>query len=691
MSINKKKQRVDNNDLSKAFAALAILAILLEAIFIIATYFSAEKQVKTEGRAYLEETIATIQSELNRGYSTTELLKDLYTVYGDMFLKDFNRICNELTKDNLAIGSMYFAPDGVIMYSYPKAVDSMTANYNMLLDPIQGPKAQRAINDAKATVAGPHNLLEGGEGFIIRNPIFKNNKFFGFTIVVIDKEQMLNQVTKRLHSADYNFAVWKSLDPTAVLDEDGYIVKKLDGTKKIKRDVYQSFEILNDTWFITLEPVGGWNVWSAMRKSVLISLFLFAILMFLFYMNVLALSRKRQLEMEKFANSAKSTFLFSMSHDIRTPMNAIIGFADLMKKNINNKEKVLEYLNKLHASSDFLLSLINNVLEMARIESGKIVLEDNVISTQKFEDVTDAVFADMAKNKGLTYSNEYHLIHEYVVGDEMKIRELTLNIISNAIKYTPAGGFVKLSLLESECNKPGYTMFTAISEDSGIGISKEYLPHIYEEFSREKSTTDSQIAGSGLGMPIVKKLIDLMDGSIDIESEVGKGTKITIKLPLKIATAEQIKTARLIEAQDSGRYNTAPENKSIAFKNKRILLAEDNDLNAEIAVAILEEMGFIVERVPDGEACLNSINRCVDNFYDLILMDIQMPQKNGYETTKAIRSMDDMRKAKIPIIAMTANAFSEDRQKALEAGMNDHVTKPISIADLSKAIYKVLK
>ncbi len=691
MSTNKKKQRVDNNDLNKAFTALAVLAVLLETIFIIATYFSAEKQVKTEGRAYLEETIATIQSELNRGYSTSELLKDLYTVHGDMFLKDFNRICNELTKDNLAIGSMYFAPDGVIKYSYPQAVDSVTANYNMLLDPIQGPKAQKAINDAKATVAGPHNLIEGGEGFIIRNPIFKNNKFFGFTIVVIDKEQMLNQVTKRLHSADYNFAVWKSLDPTAVLDEDGYIVKKMDGTKKIKRDVYQSFEILNDTWFITLEPVGGWKVWPAMRKSVLISLFLFAILMFLFYMNVLALSRKRQLEMEKFANSAKSTFLFSMSHDIRTPMNAIIGFADLMKKNIDNKEKVLEYLNKLHASSDFLLSLINNVLEMARIESGKIVLEDNVISTQKFEDVTDAVFADMAKNKGLTYSNEYHLIHEYVVGDEMKIRELTLNIISNAIKYTPTGGFVKLSLLESECEKPGYTLFTAISEDSGIGISKEYLPHIYEEFSREKSTTDSQIAGSGLGMPIVKKLIDLMDGSIDIESEVGKGTKITIKLPLKIATAEQIKNARLFEAQDSGKSVADPENKTISFKNKRILLAEDNDLNAEIAIAILEEMGFIVERVADGEICINRLNGCADDFYDLILMDIQMPQMNGYEATKAIRSMENLRKAKIPIIAMTANAFDEDRRKALEAGMNDHVTKPISIADLSKAIYKVLR
>lgn len=396
----------------------------------------------------------------------------------------------------------------------------------------------------------------------------------------------------------------------------------------------------------------------------------------------------------EYANQAKSNFLFNMSHDIRTPMNAIIGFTGLIQNNLDDKAKCIDYVTKIQNSSQFLLSLINNVLEMARIESGKIFLEDNIINTQKFEDITDDVFTDLAHASGLTFSNEYHLIHDYVIGDETKIRELTLNIISNAIKYTPAGGYIKLSLTESECDRPGYTMFTAISEDSGIGISEEFLPHIFDEFSRERTSTDSKVGGSGLGMPIVKKIIDLMEGSINIESKVGKGTKVTIQLPLRIPTPEQVEVAKQIEAKNDGKtspLDNVTESDLSKFKGKRILLAEDNSLNAEIAIAILSEMGFSIELAEDGRKAIEMLTTNDDAYYDLILMDIQMPNMNGYEATVAIRKMDNLYKAKIPIIAMTANAFSEDRQKALEAGMNDHVTKPISIADLSKAIYKVLK
>jgi len=704
-----------NRDMFKLYVFLIGICIVLESVFVVFSYYNTKKQLMTEAEANAEELAASIQAELHKGYETIELFKDLYNVYGDVFLQDFNKICEELSKDNLAIGSMYFAPKGIIKYSYPDKVDSATSDFEMIKDPIQGPKAQKAITDRKATVAGPHNLIEGGQGFIIRNPIFRGDEFIAFTIIVMDKDRLLKQISSNVHRGKYNFAIWKETDPTSITDKEGYILTHFEGTNKIQRNVKHSFDVLNDTWHITLEPVGGWNIWKAMKSQLIISLLIFMFLSVLFYAHILAAGHKRKLQMEIFANNAKSSFLFSMSHDIRTPMNAIIGFADLMRKNLDDKEKLTDYLNKLHASSSFLLSLINNVLEMARIESGKMTLEENVINVQTFEDVTDAVFTDLARNKGLTFSNEYKFSSEYVVGDEMKIRELTLNVVSNAIKYTPAGGFVKLTLLEEPCDKPGYTMFTAIAEDSGIGISKEYLPHIFEEFSRERSSTDSKVAGTGLGMPIVKKLIDKMDGSITIDSKEGKGTKVTIKLPLRIASAEQIEAARLAEAQNESlkkipdlqdmatdaanttgsaittRMHIIKNSQAqLALQNKRILLAEDNDLNSEIATALLEEIGFVVERAVDGLQCVKKIEEQPANYYDLVLMDIQMPNMNGFKATATIRSMKNGQKAQIPIIAMTANAFDEDRQKSLESGMNGHVAKPINVADLLKAITRVI-
>lgn len=671
------------------YAGLVCLAILLETAFLYANYTIVESNEKSSAKVSAEEIAASIQSEMQHALETTNLLKDLYKVYGNLFLEDFNKICNELSKDNLAIGSLYFAPGGVIKYSYPAEIDKATEGFAMLKDPIQGPKAQKAIDDRKATVAGPHHLIEGGEGFIIRNPIFNRDAFVAFSIIILDKERLINQIALNLRSTKYDFAVWKDPDPTAITDADGFAFSKRQGTGKISRDIQLDFPVLNDTWHVVLEPVGGWNVLGHMKKEVCISLFVFALLLFLFYMYVLGVGRKRQLQMEIMANDAKNQFLFSMSHDIRTPMNAIIGFTRLMKQNIEDRQKVEDYISKINDSSNFLLSLINNVLEMARIESGKLVLDEGIIDTHKFEHVTDTVFTDLAKSKGITFSNDYELLSDFVLGDETKIRDITLNIVSNAIKYTPAGGYVKLTLKESRSDKPGYTIFTAVAEDSGIGISKSFLPHIFEEFSREKNTTDSKVSGTGLGMPIVKKLIDLMNGTIDIESEVGKGTKVTVVLPLRLLSEKQLEEVKLAKLKGKNdESNVDPS--STGFAGKRILLAEDNELNAEIAIAVLEEMGLKVIRVADGFKCVQVMEEYDEDYFSLVLMDIQMPNMDGYEATRNIRAMMNPKKAHIPILAMTANAFDEDRKRALEAGMDGHLAKPIDVQELLQKLRQML-
>lgn len=378
------------------------------------------------------------------------------------------------------------------------------------------------------------------------------------------------------------------------------------------------------------------------------------------------------------ANTAKSAFLFNMSHDIRTPMNAIIGYAGLMKRSTDNMEKWPEYLDKILQSSDFLLDLINNVLEMARIESGKTVLDENVCSADAFIDQVYSVFADEMSKKDLKFTKTVDLQHQYFYCDNVKLREVILNIISNAQKYTLPGGSVSFSVKELPSEVSGYAMIRTTVSDTGIGISEEFLPHIFEEFTRETNSSGNTIQGTGLGMPIVKKLVELMNGTIEVESKIGEGSTFTVTIPHRIA-----EKPNLVEKTESTDYSD--------FTGKRILLAEDNDLNAEIAIEILSGYGFKVERAEDGVVCVDMLNKAENGYYDLILMDVQMPKLNGYGATKMIRQLPDETKADIPIIAMTANAFDEDKRNAIDAGMDGHIAKPISIQILRRTLSDVFK
>ena len=381
---------------------------------------------------------------------------------------------------------------------------------------------------------------------------------------------------------------------------------------------------------------------------------------------------QKALEQAEEGSRAKTNFLFNMSHDIRTPMNAILGFTELLKKNREKPELVDDYVEKIQSSGDFLLSLINNVLEMARIESGQETLTEEAASLHELVDDIRAVFEASLRAKSLTLHTSVLVEHDENYLDTTKVRQIFLNLVSNAIKYTPDGGEIWLEIRELDSDGCGRDKFMIVVRDTGIGMSEDYLPHIFDEFSRARNTTESKIIGTGLGMPIVKKLVELMGGTISVDSAPGKGTAFTIVVYFRTAAGE------LHEKKDGVQELGAD------IRGSRILVAEDNDLNAEIASALLSELGCQVERACDGAECVEMLNRAEAGHYDLILMDVQMPNMNGLQAAKAIRGMADARKAAIPIIAMTANAFEEDRRLCLQAGMNDHLAKPIDVHGMVK-------
>ena len=386
---------------------------------------------------------------------------------------------------------------------------------------------------------------------------------------------------------------------------------------------------------------------------------------------------KNALRRAEEGSRAKSSFLFAMSHDLRTPMNAIIGYAELMEAHWGEKEVTTNYLQKLKGASQFLLALIGNVLEIARIESGKETLTEAPWNLMKLEETLDILLDGEISRKQLTVNRNVNIRHANVYCDALKIREIIMNLLSNAVKYTSEGGKIVLDIDEKPSARDGFMTLQIRVSDNGIGISKEYVPYIFDAFTRERSSSESGIIGTGLGLRIVKSFVDLMNGDISVKSEPGKGTCFTVEISCRKIPEEELQ--QQMEEQ--------PENVSLA--GRRFLLAEDNGLNAEIAMTILQDADAEVELAADGKIAVDKLKDVPVGYYDAILMDIQMPNMNGYEATKAIRKLTDER-AKMPIIAMTANAFEEDRQAALAAGMDDYVAKPVEISELFRTIMKNL-
>ena len=379
------------------------------------------------------------------------------------------------------------------------------------------------------------------------------------------------------------------------------------------------------------------------------------------------------------ANRAKSTFLFNMSHDIRTPMNAIIGYADLASRHLDDPAKLEKYMENIQVCGQNLLMLLNNVLDLARIENDKTEMEYSVSDVEKDFRNCIAMFQNQADSKGQTLTVTTQLPYPYIYADIPHLTEVCTNLVSNAVKYTGAGGTIRCGVTQKPGEKEGWCDTVVTVADNGIGMSQEFQKHIFEPFERERTSTVSKVEGSGIGMGIVKKLVELMGGTVEVESKIGVGSTFTVTIPCRIASEDEIQAKREINPSDQK-----------CLCGTRILLTEDNDLNAEIATELLQEEGCTVDRAKDGVECVDMLEKAANGTYQLILMDIQMPVMNGYDATKKIRRMDDPQKANIPIVAMTANAFSEDKQVALDAGMNDHIAKPINMSVLVPTLRKYL-
>ena len=662
------------------------------AVLTFATHLLYQNQAKDEQlRAVYtaESTVGRVSSQLNQYLSESNFIKKLIESGYDISGRPFAVISGHMQEGKDIIKAHELAKDGIVSQVYPILENQAAIGLDMLENPARKKEATLAKESGEYTIAGPFELAQGGTGALLFDPIYTTDAtglrdFWGFSILVLRWDQFMDEIElNKLEEAGYRYQIWKK----DLYTEEKVVIAESEGF--LPNDALEvTCSVPNDTWYFEIVPAKGWVSPQQMLFGLLLSVVISGLLAYGCWqflvreeqdaLHEAALEKSAQEARE--ANEAKTRFLFNMSHDIRTPMNAIIGFSDLLEKHIDEREKVLDYTKKIKSSSSFLLSLINCVLEMARIESGKAVLKEEVGDLQLLTNTLSDVFEPSVRQKQLTYTYHTDLMHPYVICDKTKVREILLNIISNAIKYTPEGGHIAVSISETPCEQAGTGRYTLRVQDDGIGMSEDYLPHIFEEFSREHTSTESKVVGTGLGLPIVKALVDRMHGTIDVQSKIGCGTTMTVILPLPLASEEQVRT-----------YQQPVEEQLPAdLKGRRILLAEDNDLNAEIAMTLLQENGLEVERAADGLLCVAALQNHPADYYDAILMDIQMPHMNGYQATQTIRSLRDLRR-NIPIIAMTANAFDEDRQKALEVGMNEHLAKPIDLDALFETLERVLK
>lgn len=636
-----------------------------------------------------ETTVNRIKSQLNRYLDVSEFFQNIIGSGHQMDSKEFQALSQMISDDSQIIKVIEQAPDGVVKDIYPLKGNEAAFGIDMLNNPARKHEANLAMKSGQYTIAGPYELNQGGLGSLLFEPIYITDKsgeksFWGFSILVLDWNRFLEELElDKLTDASYCYQMWK---------KDGNSGKKTiiaQGGDAIHKGAVQiSCKVPNDTWYFEIIPHTGWVT---VKQQALVFLVAVSIAVLATAICYLMLHRKQReklyteeirksAEKARKANEAKTRFLFNMSHDIRTPMNAIVGFSGLLEKSIHDEKKSLDYIKKIRVSSDILLTIINQVLEMARIESGKITLTSESVNIREMVEAMNTVFESSLTKKSLEYQCSLNVVHDQILCDKTKMEEIILNVVSNSIKYTNPHGKITVSIDELDSEDEKNADYKVVVEDNGIGMSQDYLPHIFEEFSREHTSTETRVAGTGLGLPIVKSLVDRMGGTIEVESEEGKGTRFIMKFSFPVSLENQVREKEKQNIPDI----------TEKLEGKRILLAEDNELNAEIAETVLEETGIKVKHVEDGIQCIEELKKMPEKYYDVILMDVQMPNMDGYTATQRIRDLDDSR-AEIPIIAMTANAYDEDRRKAQEAGMDGFLAKPLDVDEMMRLLAQIIK
>ena len=660
---------------------ITFLAAFFIGVFLL---YNLEKDEKTTGKYMAQITEKRVRARLDQYIMLSDLLGNYISAGENLDENTFSELAEKIPNEDGVIKAFELAPEGIVTDIYPKQGNEGAFGLDML----QEHERILARDSGKYTLGGPYQLKQGGTGALLFNPVYQDNnseqgEFWGFVILVIDWDRFIAEINlDYLSDADFCYRIWTydrdSSDRIILAESQGDMPDNI---------LTVECAVPNNTWYFDIIPSEGWSPRSYWIMCIVISYVVSLLIATVFYLISSKKHRERQYEAEleksaeqaKNANEAKTRFLFNMSHDIRTPMNAIVGFSGLLEKNLQNERKAKEYLEKIQSSSKLLLRIINQVLEMARIESGTAVLQLKAEDMDALFHRVNTVFEEDVRKKNLQYHAVLDVRHHYVVCDQTKLQEIMLNIISNAIKYTPEGHSIYVEVHEAVSENPSKIRYIFSCEDTGIGMSEEYLPHIYEEFSREHSTAENKVPGTGLGLPIIKSMIELMGGSIQVESRQGIGTKFTIDLSFDIALKEEV----------YGSEDTIESSAIHTIKGKRILLVEDNELNAEIAKTVLEDIGALITRAENGQQALELFKEKPAETFDVILMDLMMPVMDGYTATRKIRELERSDAKTVPIIAMTANAFQEDAEKCIAVGMNAHLAKPLDIEKMKKTIKSV--
>ena len=664
---------------------IAFLTALIVGVFLL---HNLEKDEKTTGKYMAQITEKRVRARLDQYSMLSALLGNYISAGENLDENTFSELAEKIPNEDGVIKAFELAPEGIVTDIYPKQGNEGAFGLDVLREHEQKKDAILARDSGKYTLGGPYQLKQGGTGALLFNPVYQDNnseqdEFWGFVILVIDWDRFIGEINlDYLSDADFCYRIW-----TYDRGSSDKIILAESQDNMSDNILTVECTVPNNTWYFDIIHSRGWIPRFYQIMCIVISCIFSLLIATVFYLISSKKHRERQYEAEleksaeqaKNANEAKTRFLFNMSHDIRTPMNAIVGFSGLLEKNLQNERKAKEYLEKIQSSSNLLLRIINQVLEMARIESGTAVLQLKAEDMDALFHRVNIVFEEDVRKKNLQYHAVLDVRHHYVVCDQTKLQEIMLNIISNAIKYTPEGHSIYVEVHEAVSENPSKIRYIFSCEDTGIGMSEEYLPHIYEEFSREHSTTENKVPGTGLGLPIIKSMIELMGGSIQVESRQGIGTKFTIDLSFDIALKEEV----------YGSEDTIESSAIHTIKGKRILLVEDNELNAEIAKTVLEDVGALITRAENGQQALELFKEKPAGTFDVILMDLMMPVMDGYTATRKIRELERSDAKTVPIIAMTANAFQEDAEKCIAVGMNAHLAKPLDIEKMKKTIKSI--